>query len=372
MGRGGAEQHAVGHDHRASTAHAEHTEHEREEQKLGLLGLADLQKVSGDGIIVQTALEGGIGQDQGILLLVGVLVGEAVAVLDIGVVHAVGHHVHGADAEHGTIHIVAVEHAVHVVGLLLAVEEDFFLAFLFEVVPGRHQKARRTAGGVADDLVGGGVHQLHHHTDDVTGGAELTVQTRLGDLGEQILVHVAANIAVLDLRHLGIDIVQRGNHLVQHQGRGDLEDGIVHILGVCAVLVIVEVLDEGEHPLLHGGVHLGRGVIVEHRPFELVSVDLAVTDLHLVRKNALVREAKHDRLLGAEVVGIVEVADEHQVRDLLDNVQGIDQSACRKYVPKAVDSVFEFACDHMIISFDEEFRQIFILYYIINFLLCQL
>ena len=52
------------------------------------------------------------------------------------------------------------------------------------------------------------------------------------------------------------------------------------------------------------------------------------------------REAEHDSLFCAEIVRIVEVADKHQVGDLLDYVKGIDEPACRKHVPKSVYSVF--------------------------------
>ena len=102
-------------------------------QQLGFLGLADFQQICRNGVGIQTALERWIGKNQRILFLIRVLIGQAVPVFDKGIVNAVGHHVHRADAEHGAVHVIAEEHVVHVVIFLLAVEEDIFLAVLFQV-----------------------------------------------------------------------------------------------------------------------------------------------------------------------------------------------------------------------------------------------
>ena len=153
VGRGGAEEDAVGHDAGAAAAHPEHPQKQGQEQEFRLLGLADLEEIGGDDVRVQTPLEGGVGQDQGIPVPVRVLVGEAVPILDEGVVDAVGHHVHGADAEHGPVHVEAVEHVVEEVVLLPAVEEDLLLPVLLQVFPRRHQKARGAAGRVYKDAV---------------------------------------------------------------------------------------------------------------------------------------------------------------------------------------------------------------------------
>lgn len=131
VGRGGAKQHAVGDDAGAAAAHLQHPKEQRQEQQLGFLGFADLQQVGGHNIIVQRPLEGRVGQDKGILGPVRVLVGQAIPVFNKGIIHAVGHHVHGADAKHSTIHIKAMEHMVHVVLFVLAIEENLILAVLF-------------------------------------------------------------------------------------------------------------------------------------------------------------------------------------------------------------------------------------------------
>lgn len=148
MGLGGAEQYPVGDDDRPPAAHLQHPQKEGQEQQFCFLGLAQLQQVGGHDVRVQASLEGRIGQNQGVFVPVRVLVAETVPVLDEGVVDAVGHHVHGPDAQHGAVHVEAVEHVVHVVAFLLPVEEDLLPAALLQVLPCRHQEAGGAAGRV--------------------------------------------------------------------------------------------------------------------------------------------------------------------------------------------------------------------------------
>ena len=263
--RGGrTEQHAVGDDTGTAPADAQHPQEQGQKQQLGFLGLADLQQIRRHGIGIQTAFEWRVGKNQRVFLLVRILVGQAVPILDKGTHNAVGHHVHRADPEHGAIHVVAEEHMVHIMVFLLAVEEDFFFPGFFQILARRNKKTGGAAGRVADHIVRPGGHHIHHHADDVPGGAELAVNPGGGDFGQEVFVDVAPDIGVVELLRLGVDLVHGGDDLVQHQRRGDLENGVPHILGVGTVLVGVEVLDEGEHPLLHDGIHLSGGKIVEH------------------------------------------------------------------------------------------------------------
>ena len=153
---------------------------------------------------------------------------------------------------------------VHIVFLFLTVEKDLMLVVLLEVLPCRHQEARRAECRVTDHLVGAGGHQLHHHFDDLPRCAELTVHPGDGDFGQQELVHVAPDVALPHLGHLLVDAVQRRDHLVQHQRRGDFENGVIHVFRVGAALVPVEVFDEREYLLLHDAVHFLGGKIVKH------------------------------------------------------------------------------------------------------------
>ena len=150
MGLGRAKQHAIRHDDRAPAAHLQHPQKQRQEQQLRL---AHLQQSRRHNVRVQTALEGGICQNHGVLFCVRVLVAEAVLILDGGVFYPMGHHVHGSDPQHGPVHVVAGEHTGVIVGQPGGIVENLLSVLFLEVLSRRHQKAAGAAGRVADDLV---------------------------------------------------------------------------------------------------------------------------------------------------------------------------------------------------------------------------
>lgn len=81
------------------------------EEHLGLLGLHDPLQVLAGGLVVERPGEGGVGQDERVLLGIhcGAL-GERVAVADVGGLDAVQQHVHRPDPQHDVVEVVAVEH----------------------------------------------------------------------------------------------------------------------------------------------------------------------------------------------------------------------------------------------------------------------
>ena len=179
MRRAGAEQHAVGHDHRRAPTGLQEAQEEREEEQLGLLGFDDLQQILGGVLVVEAAGEGRIGQHQRVLLLLApVLLRQRVAVADVRVLHPVQQHVHAANAQHGVVEVEAVKQAVVEVLAQLRVVQQIRVA-LAQVLAHRDQEAGRAAGRVADDVGGLGRGQLHHQPDDVTRRAELPVQRQL-------------------------------------------------------------------------------------------------------------------------------------------------------------------------------------------------
>ena len=346
VGLGGPEEHAVRHDAGAAPAGAEHAEKEGQEEQLGLFGLTDLEQVSGDDVRIQAALKGRVGQDEGIGIPIRVLVAEAVPVGDDGIFDTVGHHVHGPDAEHGAIHVVAGEHFGHVVFFGLLVKKDGFPAVGLQILPRRHQEPRRPAGRVTDGIGGLGGHQLDHHADDVPRGAELPVHAGLGDLGEQIFVGIPPHIAAGILGHEAIDLVQPIHHFGQQQRRGQLKNRVIHVLGVGTLLVPVQTLDEGKDQGLDRLVHLLGTDVLELRPAEQIPLDLPLSNFHGPGKDALVGQTQHSSFFGAEAVSVVQVADEHEVGHLLHDIEGVGQAAGPKHLPKAVDLMLQFSCDH--------------------------
>ena len=109
----------------------------------------------------------------------------------------------------------------------------------------------------------------------------------------------------------------------------------------------MQILDEGEHHLLHGGVHFACREIVENAPFELCTVHGALPDLYLARKDALVGQTQHSGFFGVGVVAFIEVVNEHQIGHLLDHIQGIRQAARPENFPQAVNFAFQFSGYHV-------------------------
>ena len=234
-----------------------------------------------------------------------------------------GHHVHGADAQHGAVHVEAVKHAVHVVVFVLPIEKNLLLAVFLQVVADGDEKTRCTTGRVANNLVGFRFRQFHHHADDVAGRAKLTVDARRGNLGEQVFVYIATGIRRFELCHLLVDAVHGRDDFVEHQGRRNLEDGVPHVSGIGAFFVAVQFLDEGENPFLHGAVHLRGGEVVKDAPFELVAVNAARIDPYLSGEDALEGDAEHGGFARAKVVRFIQIVNEHEIGHLLDDIQRV-------------------------------------------------
>ena len=112
------------------------------------------EQVLGAVLVIERPGKGRIGEDERVFfLLARVVLGEGVAVADVGVFHAVQEHVHAADAEHGVVEVEPVEEVVVEVFLEPGVAEDFRVV-LAEVFAGGHEEAGRAAGGVANDVLG--------------------------------------------------------------------------------------------------------------------------------------------------------------------------------------------------------------------------
>ena len=220
------------------------------------------------------------------------------------------------------------------------VEENLLLMVDHQVFFGGNQETGSTTSRVADGKVGLGLHQFHHHLDDMARGTELTVETGLGNLGQKVFVHIAADIAVLHLLHLVINLIQAVHHFAQQQRGGQLEDGIAHVLGIGTVLTAVQILDERKYPLLHDRVHSACVKVMEHRPLQLSAIDLPLADFHFIRKNALEGQTQHGTLLGTKIISRIQFVDKHQIGDLLNDIQRVYQATCSENVPQAVNSVF--------------------------------
>ena len=209
----------------------------------------------------------------------------------------------------------------------------------------RHdEKARRTAGRVADDVGGRGRREFHHQPDDVARGAELAVLPGGGDLGEHVFVDVALGVAVFH-RH----VVEQVHHLGQQCRRRNGEARALHVVRVGGV-AIAELAGEPltqvrKDVLAHDGVHLRRGEVLEARPAE-VFIESAFRVAARGKDAPLHRPLEAVGFVFLQRVQVVEPAQEEEIGDLLDHLQRIRDAARPEGVPDAIDLVLDVAGDH--------------------------
>jgi hypothetical protein len=215
---------------------------------------------------------------------------------------------------------------------------------LAQVLARRDEEARRTAGRVANHVRGLRRGQLHHQSDDVPRRAELPVLPRAGDLAEHVLVDVAFGVAVLH-RH-GIEQI---HHPPKQRRRRDGEARVLHVVRVGGILAAVVPGEAGAQEwkdvLADDRVHLGRREVLEARPAEVfVGPFLRVLALreHAPRHRLL----EPRRLVLLKGVQVVEPAQEEEVGDLLDDLEGVRDAPGPERVPDAVDLALDSAGDH--------------------------
>ena len=186
--------------------------------------------------------------------------------------------------------------------------------------------------------VGLRVEHLHHQADDVARGAELAVDAGGGELGQQVLVEVALDVALGE------------RQVVDHVDRRDQQRRLLdHQLGV------LEVLLEGGLLRTLGGIHLDDGLevredLVAHQRQHVVGAELAEVRpaqvLLVIGKDALEGLFGAGGALLVARLGDVEQAREHQERDLFDDGQRVSDAAGPELGPELVDAAFQFAGDH--------------------------
>ena len=89
---------------------------------------------------------------------------------------------------------------------------------------------------------------------------------------------------------------------------------------------------------------------MENGPFKLFAFDFSAGNFNFLREDAFIRKAEHKAFFCAGIIRSVKVMDKHKVGNLLDYVERVGNSACGKGIPKAVDFVFKFTCNHFSFS----------------------
>ncbi len=124
------------------------------------------------------------------------LLGKAVSVADIGVFNTVQGHVHGTNAQHRGVEVVAVKHPrMKMLPLFVVAEQRCVM--VSEVFPGSNEEAAGARCRITDHVVGGRLYQLDHEFDDVAWGSELTILTGTGNLAQHVLVDIALGVPIL-------------------------------------------------------------------------------------------------------------------------------------------------------------------------------
>ena len=154
------------------------------------------------------------------------VLGEGVAIPNIGILDAVEQHVHAADAKHRVVEVEPVEHLVVEVRPWFLIPEHLGVV-MAQVLASCDQEAGSAAGRVADDIGRGGRDHLHHELDDVARRPELAVLSCGRDLGEHVFIEVALGVAILH-RDLGDEI----HYFRKKLRRGDRESRVLHVVCV--------------------------------------------------------------------------------------------------------------------------------------------
>ena len=110
MGFTGAEQYAVGHDAGTSATRLQRAHKLGKEQQFCLAGVGVGEYLLVDITLVEAACKRRICHNEGVAALVFVLLGQRVAPSKFRSCDVVQQEVHGANAQHGLVGVVAVNH----------------------------------------------------------------------------------------------------------------------------------------------------------------------------------------------------------------------------------------------------------------------
>jgi len=207
---------------------------------------------------------------------------------------------------------------------------------LADILAGGDEEAGGAAGRVADLVAGLRRGHVDHQPDDVSRRAELAVLARRGDLAEHVLVEVAVGVTV---RHG--DVREQVDDLRQQGRCRDREPGVLHVLGVGGV-----VATDLRAVLLQEREDLGADGLEHDVGVEVLEVAPPQVRLTGQERRVLDRATIDTRLLLREHLQVVQAAEEQEVGDLLDHLEGVADPAGPEGVPDAIDLALEVPSDH--------------------------
>ena len=351
-----AEEHAVGHDAGALAALFQHAQEERKKQQFRFFGAGHGLQGIADAFGVDAALERRICQAHGERGVHGIFLGYAVPVADIRMIYGVQHEIHGRNAQHGGVGVIAGEGGAGKMIPLSCGHGAFVVRA--DVFGGRNKKSRRAAGRVADDVVGRGVQKRDHHVADVLGRAELAVTACCGDLAEHVFIQIALHVEAGNV--VFIQCFQPGDHLFQHLRRGHEKYGVLHEMSKGRLSRVVVTVGQGneracflvevrQSPALHAldGRKDAPGNDVEHVLSVFV---LELAPAHGLAEGRLRKDffALHAESFVFFVFQFFDVqrADEHKIGQLFNDGERIGQARGKDVEPDFINAIFYGPCYH--------------------------
>ena len=203
MSPGSSEKYSIGNDAGAAAAQLQRADKLSQEQKLSLGGVGVGKNILVYIILVETARKGWVRHDERIAALVFVLSRERIAPSQLRSSYVMKQQVHGSDAQHGLVGIVAINHrSLHVVNFLFYIGSH--LMVLLDIFHRLNEEAGRTHCRVADIILRVRLHHLHNHADDVARGAKLAVGAACRHLAEYVFIHIAHGVAIIHIKIINV------------------------------------------------------------------------------------------------------------------------------------------------------------------------
>ncbi len=340
MGGAGAEEHAIRHDDRRSTARLQQPNKQREKEQLRLFRFDDALQILGCVFIVERPGKRRIGQHQRVLfLLAGVVLGERVAALYIRIFDAMQQHVHAADAKHGVSEFEAVEEAL--VKVLCAASDrrkgSAWRSRRYSPVPTRNPQV--PAAGSQSTSFGVGAVSSTMSRMMWRGVRNWPFVPAAGELAQHVLIHVALGVAVVHG-----NVVDQVHYFGQQRRRGDGEAGVAHVMRIGRAIRRVYA-GMGRHAReIRSYICRGIGVLKSLPAVLLVGAALAV--FAFGEDAPLQRFAEPRSLALLKLLQFVQAPEKKQIGDLFNDLNRVGDAARPEGVPDAVDLVANFSGKH--------------------------
>ena len=257
------------------------------------------------------------------------------------------HEIHRTDTEHRGVGIESVEESALVV-LGITLLQQLGLVVFLHILGTLYNESCTSHSRIAYAILQIRLHEFHHHLNDMSRRAELSVVARCCHLAKYILVHVAHRITIIHIERINtIDNLHQGSRILHE------ESCICHEATIGTLLTIVKVLDEGEGIATDDAIHLLSILILEYAPSQsLVGYILVCLRIvpHTLLEGGFFHLYTHKtciRLL--RLLRIIEHFHKEQISHLLQDGDRVCYATCPKGVPYRIYAVLYLACNHSLV-----------------------